>query len=178
MQNHHLSAWETRSIDLQYNAAANVVLATLDRTEGPSSVRALYVRGADQERYERIVPEEDDLSFHQVVVAHDAPLAIVNVMRKRHWSHLALLDLASRTTSPLLSRPELLALSGSEEHPMVKCWVSDLLRLSDDGDALTCLVGQPLGRPDGGARMQYTLFELRRSSRAMRCISPLENPFW
>ncbi len=36
MQNHHLSAWETRSIDLQYNAAANVVLATLERTEGPS----------------------------------------------------------------------------------------------------------------------------------------------
>ncbi len=182
MPNNPLAERESKARGICFNKASGVVLAWYERHEDRRIIDSVYLRDPVSRNYERLSPPDDRTSYTCPVAARDVPYAYFNVMAigddgGGQWRHVARLHVPTRQVEIVFTQEDLFAATGTPRPSLIWPWVSALLSASDDGRVITCNIGLPEPRADGGCRMNYSLFGLDVPARAVIRLADLDSPY-
>jgi len=143
-------------------------------------LRRMYVRHVSEQRYTELpYPKDPGFSYHDPVVAGEAPLLFLSQWESRggggfDWRCLLLCELPSLAIRPLLAPHDLVLATGETGK-----WVASLLGASPTGDRLFCSMGRSVVKPDGrGETVTYELCSLDVSTRALNVHTVLGGVFF
>ncbi len=83
----------------------------------------------------------------------------------------------TRSIEVMFTLKDLLAYAETPRSWPIWPWVSALMHASDSGSVLTCNIGIPEARPDGGFHMNYSLFDLDVARRTLQKQVDLDDPY-
>lgn len=156
---------ESRFVELYYEPASAQFLAHFYRGLGKGyGVKSLYARHFTDETYRKITPEDESLTYEEVVLCRDLSKIYVNVftVRKRgkkflgyEWHSVQEIDTDTGEVSVLLSADDL-----QVEEPYVKGWISRLRRVKGNGSEIICTIAFKRKREKQGTAIEYYICKI------------------
>ena len=160
---------------LSYNLNSNKLIATFQRDISDSYwVYSIYVREVSEEKYNRLTPLSNSLSYQDIIVARTAPYAFSNVVK---WDKnsgdsmwLERYDLLKEKADGKLEFKQL-TLSDKYE----RGFFSKLLDVSDDGQMITCVMGLERKESENSKLIDYWLTSLNFNNKTYQQVTWLKH---